>query len=74
MDIQGYTRMTTKTRLLTYREIKAEKINLSRAYIWRLEKRGEFPQHRKAGKTNYWLESEIDTWLANLPTKQDQAA
>ncbi|MFZ1344012.1 helix-turn-helix transcriptional regulator [Thiothrix eikelboomii] len=66
--------MTTKTRLLTYREVKAEKINLSRAYIWRLEKAGKFPKHRKVGKANYWLESDIDEWLAKLPTKQEQVA
>lgn len=65
--------MTTKARLLTYREIKAEKINLSRAYIWRLEKEGKFPEHRKAGKTNYWLESDIDAWLTNLPTAAQAA-
>jgi len=40
------------------------KVGLSLATIWRLQKKGLFPQRRRisVGAVGY-LESEIDTWL-----------
>lgn len=66
--------MTVKTRLLTYKELRAEKIKMARSTLWALEKQGRFPLRRIHGGRVYWVESEVDEWLANLPTKQDQAA
>lgn len=66
--------MANKTRLLTYAELKAEKIKLARSTLWNLEKEGKFPLRRVHGGRVYWVESEIDEWLARLPTKQDQVA
>ncbi|HMT93080.1 AlpA family transcriptional regulator [uncultured Thiothrix sp.] len=66
--------MTNKTRLLTYTELRKEKIKMARSTLWMLEKEGKFPLRRVHGGRVYWMESEVDEWLANLPTKQDQAA
>lgn len=66
--------MANNTRLLTYAELRTEKIKLARSTLWHLEREGKFPLRRVHGGRVYWVESEIDEWLANLPTKQDQAA
>ena len=66
--------MTNKTRLLTYTELRNEKIKMARSTLWTLEKEGKFPLRRVHGGRVYWVESEIDEWLAKLPTKQGQAA
>lgn len=37
---------------------------LSRSYIYRLIKRGEFPEPRKLGaKCSRWVESEVTAWM-----------
>ncbi|SKA97007.1 transcriptional regulator, AlpA family [Thiothrix eikelboomii] len=66
--------MASNTRLLTYAELKAEKIKMARSTLWNLEREGKFPLRRVHGGRVYWVESEIDEWLGNLPTKQEQAA
>ncbi|MFM2318724.1 MAG: hypothetical protein RLZZ215_1345 [Pseudomonadota bacterium] len=66
--------MSNKTRLLTYQELRNEKIKLARSTLWNLEKEGKFPLRRVHGGRVYWVESEIDEWLGNLPTKQEQVA
>ena len=65
--------MANKTRLLTYAELKAEKIKMSRSTLWTLEKEGKFPLRRAHGGRVYWVESEIDEWMASLPTKAQAA-
>lgn len=65
--------MANKTRLLTYAELKAEKIKLARSTLWNLEKEGKFPLRRVHGGRVYWVESEIDEWLTKLPTKAQAA-
>ncbi len=41
---------------------------LSRAYIYRKIKNGEFPQQVVLGKqSSAWFEHEIDAWLRALP-------
>lgn len=66
--------MSNKTRLLTYQELRNEKIKLARSTLWSLEKKGKFPLRRAHGGRVYWVESEIDAWLENLPTKHEQVA
>ena len=66
--------MANKTRLLTYAELKAEKIKMARSTLWNLEREGKFPLRRVHGGRVYWVEAEIDEWLGNLPTKQEQVA
>jgi prophage regulatory protein len=43
---------------------------LSRSTIWRLERRGAFPKHRRLSTNAVgWLEQEIDQWVrSRLPT------
>lgn len=65
--------MTSKTRFLTYKEMRSEKIKLARSTILALEKEGKFPLRRVHGGRVYWVESEIDAWLSNLPTKAQTA-
>lgn len=65
--------MANKTRLLTYAELRAEKIKMARSTLWTLEKGGKFPLRRVHGGRVYWVESEVDEWLANLPTKEQAA-
>ncbi|PYQ71873.1 MAG: transcriptional regulator [Acidobacteria bacterium] len=37
---------------------------LSRSTIWRLERRGEFPRHRRISPNAVgWLEQEINEWM-----------
>lgn len=50
-------------RALTFKQLQAEKIKLSRAWVWRLEQEGKFPKRRRMGARVYWLESEVDQWL-----------
>lgn len=65
--------MSNSTRLLTYAELRNEKIKMSRSTLWALEKEGKFPLRRVHGGRVYWMESEIDAWLSNLPTKAQTA-
>lgn len=40
------------------------KVGVSRAWIYDMEKRGLFPKRKKLGaRAVFWLESEIDAWL-----------
>lgn len=41
-----------------------QKLDVSRSTLLRLIKRGEFPQPTKIGANNFWLEEEVDAWLA----------
>lgn len=62
--------MANKTRLLTYTELRQEKIKMARSTLWLLERKGQFPLRRVHGGRVYWLESEVDAWLESLPTKE----
>ena len=54
-------------KFLCYDELKKSKgIRFSRPWLWRLEKRGDFPKRTYLGeKTIAWNEREIDEWMAN---------
>lgn len=42
----------------------SEKTGLSTVTIWRMEKRGEFPQRRQISANRVaYLESEVDDWM-----------
>ncbi len=66
-------KMTVKTRLLTYKELRAEKIKMARSTLWTLEKEGKFPLRRIHGGRVYWVESEIDSWIMGLDTLEPKA-
>jgi prophage regulatory protein len=41
-----------------------DRTGLSRSTIWRLERRGEFPRHRRISMNAVgWVEDEIDEWM-----------
>jgi prophage regulatory protein len=41
-----------------------DRTGLSRSTIWRLERRGEFPKHRRISTNAVgWLEQEINDWM-----------
>ena len=49
-------------RLLPRRELR-KIVPVSDMTIWRWEGAGQFPRHLSINGRNYWLESEIGTWL-----------
>ena len=54
-------------RLLRVRDV-SEKTGLSRAYIYKLERQGEFPQRRQISENCVgWLEHEVDAWVLSRP-------
>ena len=55
------------TRLLTRQEIE-DITGLTRSTIYRLMRRGAFPEPRRIGlRAVRWPESEIEAWLADRP-------
>lgn len=65
--------MASKPRLLTYSELRTEKVKKARSTLWTLEKEGKFPLRRVHGGRVYWLESEIDAWIMGLDTLEPKA-
>ena len=56
------------TRILRAAEL-AECLGISRVTLWRWEREGRIPPKRIVGPNVIgWLESEIDEWMASLPT------
>ncbi len=52
-------------RLLRFPAVR-ERTGLSRSTIWRLERRGEFPRHRRISPNAVaWVEREIDDWIGS---------
>ncbi len=51
------------TRLLRFPAVR-ERTGLSRSTIWRLERRGDFPQHRRiSANVVAWVETEVAGWI-----------
>lgn len=68
----------THDSLLTKAEVLG-RTKLSYANIWRQMRAGTFPRARAVGQRSMWLASEIDAWMAALPTRplkgdEDKAA
>jgi prophage regulatory protein len=50
-------------RLLRFPSVYA-RTGLSRSTIWRLERRGAFPRHRRISRNAVaWLEQEVSAWI-----------
>jgi len=50
-------------RLLRFPAVRA-RTGLSRSTIWRLERRGAFPRHRRISPNGVaWLEREVSDWI-----------
>lgn len=56
-----------KIRALRMRDV-CLKTGISRASVYDLISKGQFPPPRKLGCSSVWLENEIDEHLASLPT------
>lgn len=45
-------------------EAVRDRTGLSRSTIWRLERKGDFPKHRRLSVNAIgWLEAEVDEWV-----------
>lgn len=56
-------------RLLRFPMVR-ERTGLSRSTIWRLERNGSFPTHRRLSSNAVgWLEDEIADWIEALPKR-----
>lgn len=51
----------------------SQKICLSRYTIYKLINDETFPKPRKIGKASRWINSEIETWMKNLPAVSAEA-
>jgi prophage regulatory protein len=40
-----------------------DKVELGRSALYDLIKRGQFPTPIKIGRSSFWVESEIDSWI-----------
>lgn len=50
-------------RFLRFQAVR-DRTGLSRSTIWRLERRGEFPLHRRISSNAVgWLEAEVNAWM-----------
>jgi prophage regulatory protein len=51
-----------------------EATGLSRATVYRLERKGEFPKRRRLGVNSVgWVEAEVTTWMQRRPAVLDMA-
>lgn len=51
--------------LLTFKQLRAL-LGLSRTFIWRLQRRGEFPAHVKVGRRRIaWRRADVEQWIAS---------
>lgn len=59
----GSTGEVRPARLLRFPTVR-ERTGLSRSTIWRLERRGEFPRHRRiSANVVAWVETEVVDWI-----------
>ena len=55
--------VVSSVRLLRFPAIR-ERVGLSRSTVWRLERRGEFPKHRRiSANAVAWIDEEVMTWI-----------
>jgi len=56
-------------RLLAKGEV-LERTGLSFPTIWGMMRRNAFPRARTVGARPYWIQSEVDDWISNLPIRR----
>lgn len=61
--------MKTQSRGLRRRELLT-KVPFSSVTVDRLERRGLFPKRHHVGRMVFWIESEVEAYLANLTTRE----
>jgi prophage regulatory protein len=61
--VPAHTAPAPPVKLLRFPVVR-ERTGLSRSTIWRLERRGEFPKHRRiAPNVVAWSEHEVSRWI-----------
>ena len=59
----GVGPVNSSVRLLRFPAVR-ERVGLSRSTVWRLERRGEFPKHRRiSANAVAWVDEEVMTWI-----------
>ena len=48
-------------------ETVCAKVALSKATVYAMVARDDFPAPRKAGRASRWIESEVDAWIKQRP-------
>jgi len=62
------------TRLLDLDDLPQNGIKFSDTHLWRLIKAGRFPRPVKIGYRLHWSEEEIDSYIAELLARRENAA
>jgi predicted DNA-binding transcriptional regulator AlpA len=60
-------RAAPRVKLISRKQMLARIGDVSYPTIWKLMKRGLFPRPRLFGRRAFWVEAEVDGYLANLP-------
>ena len=60
---------TANIRLLSKAEV-CDRVCRTFPTVWLWVKQGRFPEPRILGSAPFWIESEIDKFLANLPVRK----
>jgi prophage regulatory protein len=55
-------------RLISKPEL-LDRVGVSYPTIWIWMREGKFPRSRSLGGKTFWLASDIDNWIANLPMR-----
>ena len=66
-NVCDHFRFINSERLLPRRELRTL-VPVSDMTIWRWERDGKFPQHLSVNGRNYWLLSEVRTWMTEQRT------
>jgi predicted DNA-binding transcriptional regulator AlpA len=73
---RAQTEQQGQLRLLSKPEV-IDRVGVTYPTIWQWMREGKFPRSRELGGRSAWLESEVDAWIINRPTRRlkgDKAA
>lgn len=67
------TKFTRGRRLLSYDDLRARGITLSKLQLWRMARDGRFPKPVKLSHSrNAWVEDEVNDWLNMLVVNREE--
>ena len=65
----GSDHVAAAPRLLRFPDVR-DRTGLSRSTVWRLERQGLFPRHRRvSANVVAWVEAEVSEWIRSSPSK-----
>lgn len=71
---QGVVSRKGPRRLLSYDDLKARGITLSKLQLWRMARDGKFPKPVKLSHSrNAWVEDEINDWLDQRVAEREES-